>query len=68
MEMGAKSLYSRQPSLQLRLDDGELTVVAVDENSEIEVVSAARPLMRQSSAMAALRPLIIRLLDVRRRR
>jgi hypothetical protein len=35
MEMGAKGLYSRQNTLQLRQDDGEITVVAIDENTEI---------------------------------
>jgi hypothetical protein len=38
MEMGTKALYCHQPSLLLRLDDGELTSVAVDENTEIYVL------------------------------
>lgn len=35
MEMGSKALYSRQPTLRLRKDDGEITVVALDENTEV---------------------------------
>ncbi len=38
MEMGSKALYGRQPALTLRLEDGELTVVALDENSEVRVL------------------------------
>lgn len=37
MEMGTKALYCHQPTLKLRLDDGELLVVAVDENTEVRV-------------------------------
>lgn len=35
MEMGAKALYVQQPTLRLRRDDGEIIVVALDENTEI---------------------------------
>lgn len=38
MEMGGKSLYCRQPTLRLRRADGELIVVALDENSEVETL------------------------------
>jgi hypothetical protein len=39
MEMGAKGFYSRQQTLQLRKDDGEVTVVTIDENTEVHPVS-----------------------------
>jgi hypothetical protein len=35
MEMGGKSVYCHQPTLRLRLDDGEITVVALDEDTEV---------------------------------
>ena len=35
MEMGGKASYCLQPTLTLRKDDGEITVVAVDEETEI---------------------------------
>jgi hypothetical protein len=38
MEMGSKALYCRQSTLLLRRDDGELTSVALDENSRVEVL------------------------------
>jgi hypothetical protein len=38
MEMGAKALYIQQPTLRLRRDDGEVVVVALDENSEVHPV------------------------------
>ena len=36
MEMGGKSLYCHQPTLRLRRDDGEVTVVALDEDTLVE--------------------------------
>jgi hypothetical protein len=39
MEMGGKGLYCRQPTLTLQREDGELTVVAVDEGTEIHTLS-----------------------------
>ena len=36
MEMGTKALFCHQPTLRLRRDDGEITVIAVDENTVIE--------------------------------
>ena len=36
MEMGSKALYCHQPTVQLRRDDGEVTVVALDENTEVQ--------------------------------
>jgi hypothetical protein len=41
MEMGAKALYSRQPTITLTKEDGELTVVALDENTEVRVLDGA---------------------------
>ncbi len=38
MEMGGKSLYCHQPTLRLRKEDGEVTEVALDENSKVEVL------------------------------
>jgi len=40
MEMGGKSLYCHQPTLRLRRDDGEVTVVAVDEDTRVETLAA----------------------------
>lgn len=41
MEMGGKASYCHQPTLRLRRDDGEVTVVAVDEHTLIQDLSAA---------------------------
>ncbi len=38
MEMGGKALYCHQPTLRLTLDDGETTVVAIDENTKVEPI------------------------------
>lgn len=38
MEMGGKSLYCSQPTLRLRLEDGEITTLALDENTHVEVI------------------------------
>jgi hypothetical protein len=35
MEMGGKAMYCRQDTIRLRKPDGEITVVAVDENTEV---------------------------------
>lgn len=35
MEMGGKAMYCRQDTLTLRKADGEITVVAIDENTEV---------------------------------
>jgi hypothetical protein len=37
-EMGGKSKYVLQPTLRLRHGDGEVTVVALDEDSRVETV------------------------------
>jgi hypothetical protein len=39
MEMGGKALYCHQPTLRLRLDDGEITTLALDERTEVQVLS-----------------------------
>ena len=36
MEMGGKSVYCHQPTLRLRKADGEVTLVAVDEDTLVE--------------------------------
>lgn len=41
MEMGGKSIYCHQPTLRLRRDDGEVTVVALDEDSRVETIRDA---------------------------
>ena len=38
MEMGGKAMYCRQDTLRLRKPDGEITVVALDENTEVETL------------------------------
>ena len=40
MEMGGKASYCQQPTLRLRRDDGELTVVAIDEESQVQTIPA----------------------------
>jgi hypothetical protein len=39
MEMGTKAVYCQQPTLRLRRDDGEVIVVALDENTEVHEVN-----------------------------
>lgn len=41
MEMGGKALYCHQPTLQVELDDGEITVLAIDANTNVETISRA---------------------------
>lgn len=36
MEMGGKAMYCRQETLRVRKSDGEITVVTLDENTEIK--------------------------------
>jgi len=38
IEMGGKASYCQQETLQLRRDDGELTELAVDEETQVETV------------------------------
>jgi hypothetical protein len=39
IEMGGKSLYCHQPTLRLRRDDGEITVVALDDDTQVETIT-----------------------------
>ena len=39
IEMGGKASYCHQQTLQLKRDDGELTVVTVDEETEVKMLS-----------------------------
>jgi hypothetical protein len=39
IEMGGKASYSQQKTLQLKRDDGEITEVAVDEQTRVETIS-----------------------------
>jgi hypothetical protein len=41
MEMGGKARYCVQPTLTLRKQDGELTVVAIDENTEVHELAVS---------------------------
>jgi hypothetical protein len=41
MEMGSKAFFSYQPTLRLRLDDGEITTIALDEQTAVETLSPA---------------------------
>jgi hypothetical protein len=41
MEMGSKGLYCQQPTLELRREDGEVTSVALDENTEVHALPDA---------------------------
>jgi hypothetical protein len=38
VEMGGKAVYCHQPTLRLRKPDGEVTVVAIDDDSKVEAV------------------------------
>ena len=38
IEMGGKAVYCHQPTLRLRKPDGEITVVAIDDDSTVDVV------------------------------
>lgn len=55
MEMGGKGLYTQQPTVLLRRPDGELTAVALDDQTEIHDLSApgASPAAPASSPTAA---------------
>ena len=43
MEMGGKDRATHQTTLKLRKTDGELTSVAIDECSEIQVLTPPSP-------------------------
>jgi hypothetical protein len=38
--MGGKASYCQQPTLRLRRDSGEITEIAVDEETQIETISS----------------------------
>jgi hypothetical protein len=40
MEMGGKASYCLQPTLRLRRDGGEVTVVALDDDTVVQDLSA----------------------------
>jgi hypothetical protein len=40
IEMGGKASYCQQATLKLRRDDGEITEIALDEETKIETVSS----------------------------
>jgi len=39
IEMGGKASYCHQPTLQLARDDGELTLITVDEETEVKTIA-----------------------------
>lgn len=39
IEMGSRALAETQPTLRLRHDDGEITVVSLDELTQVEVLA-----------------------------
>lgn len=41
MEMGGKGMFCRQPILRLRKDSGEVTVVALDDQTEVVPVESS---------------------------
>lgn len=41
IEMGGKASAIRQDTIQVRKADGEITVVALDENTEVDVLAPA---------------------------
>jgi hypothetical protein len=40
IEMGGRASYCHQPTLQLKRDDGELTLVTVDEETEVKTIGS----------------------------
>jgi len=43
IEMGGKASYCQQDTLQLRRDDGEITEVALDSQTQVELISKTEP-------------------------
>jgi hypothetical protein len=39
IEMGGKASYCQQPTIRLKRDDGEITVVTIDEDTEVKTVA-----------------------------
>ncbi|MEW4568487.1 hypothetical protein AB1L88_11520 [Tautonia sp. JC769] len=52
MEMGGKALYCHQPTLRLRRDDGEITNIALDENTRVETLDTPAPASATASGPA----------------
>lgn len=42
IEMGGKATYCLQPTVRLRRDDGEVSVVTFDDDTRVEELSAAQ--------------------------
>jgi hypothetical protein len=43
IEMGGKASYCQQATLQLERDDGEITEVALDEQTQVETITSPAP-------------------------
>jgi hypothetical protein len=43
IEMGGKASYCQQETLQLKRDDGEITEIAVDEETQVEIIPNLDP-------------------------
>jgi hypothetical protein len=41
MEMGGKASYCQQPTLRLRRDDGEVIVVTLDDDTQVQTLTEA---------------------------
>ena len=39
MEMGGKASYCLQPTLRIRVDTGEVTVLALDDDTAVEILA-----------------------------
>jgi hypothetical protein len=39
IEMGGKASYCHQPTIQITRDNGEITVVTVDEETEVKMIA-----------------------------
>jgi hypothetical protein len=39
IEMGGKASYCQQPTIRLRRDNDEITVVAVDDDTEVQTIT-----------------------------
>ncbi len=54
IEMGGKASYCQQKTLQLQRDDGELTEVALDEETQVETI--AQPVLVNRAGRRPPRP------------
>jgi hypothetical protein len=39
--MGGKASYCQQPTLRLRREDGEVTEIALDEQTQVEMIASS---------------------------